>query len=177
MNIEQTKRHPFSYTLGVGPYKIVGFFELVLPSEANQGRNNFHLAPKDLKRGVGTCSHCGTGIIYNYIVVNGLGEKFAIGSECVQKIGNELKNLSSFEKHLANLKRQKNQERRERQRLTLKQKLTTLVMAKSKTLDLIPFERAYTKTAWDYCAWYIKNDHSLGAYKIFQKKLKEWGIE
>ena len=172
-------RHPFSYTLGVGPYRLVDFFALVVPSEANQGRNNFHLAPKNLKSGCGTCAHCGHGIINNYIVQNGLGERFAIGSECVEKAGHsgEFENMSAFEKHQRQLKRQQNQDRRERQRVALKEKLVALVMANSMMLDTIPFVRAYTKTAWDYCAWYIKGNHSLGGYKIFQKKLNDWGVK
>jgi hypothetical protein len=172
-------RHPFSQTLGVGPYRLVDFFALILPTEENQGRNNFHLAPKNLKSICGRCAHCGHDIINNYIVQNGLGERFAVGSECVEKAGHsgEIENMSAFEKHQRQLKRQQSQERRERQRLALKEKLVALVMANSKKLDTIPFVTAHTKTAWDYCSWYIKRNHSLGGYKIFQKRLSDWGVK
>lgn len=171
----EQKAHPFSYTLGPGPYRMVDFFGLVLPSEANQGRNNFHLAPKGLKSGCGTCAHCGHGIINNYIVQNGLGERFAIGSECVEKCGNDgqFENMSTFEKHQRELKRKQGQERREKQRQSLEQECKQLVSENNERLGSI--RRAgyvgQSDTWANYSSWYLARRRSLGALKIFKSNL------
>jgi hypothetical protein len=79
------KNHPFERTLGPGPYKLVGFFALVLPNEANQGRANFHMAPK-VERGIGTCAHCSHAIINCYIVQTSEGKRYGVGSDCILKV-------------------------------------------------------------------------------------------
>ena len=61
-----TALHPFYETLGPGPYRFVGCYDLGAAldptSAANFGNMTGWLqeAPK-LKAGLGTCAHCGTG--------------------------------------------------------------------------------------------------------------------
>lgn len=176
------ERHPFSYTLGLGPYLFVDFFALVLPSEANQGRNNFHMAPKNLKSGVGTCAHCGHGIINNYIVKNGVGERFAIGSECILKANSESQvvNMSTFEKHQAKLRSEQSKARREAQRIKLASEVYGVIMANQHTLKGLPHPSKYhpTKTAFDYCSFIFKRAYvSIGSSKLLKKKLTEWNCK
>lgn len=173
-------KHPFSYTLGAGPYRLVDFFTLVIPSEANQGRNNFHLAPKNLKSGCGTCDHCGHGIINNYIVQNGLGERFAIGSECVEKAGQsgEFENMSVFEKHQRQLKRKQGQERREKQRIKLRDECFSLIDKNLELFATIPHCHEHWKnqgaTMKDYFIWARQRPNAtLGSFKFLKQKLDE----
>ncbi len=175
-----TKTHPFLRTLGTGPYKIVDFFALVIPSEANHGRNNYDMAPKNLKKGVGTCAHCGHGIINNYIVQNGIGERFPVGSECVEKTSSsgDIQNLSGFQKHQKEMKRKAGQERRERQRLKLKEECEKLVKDNEYKLAALPhpIKNDYCKdlSAYAYCSNYLQAGHTLNGYKIFKQKLLDW---
>jgi hypothetical protein len=169
----ENKRHPFSYTLGPGPYKFVGFGTI----NFSETYGSKYVGPK-MDTGCGTCSHCGHAIMNIYIVKTGEGKLCGVGSDCINKVANdgEFTNLSDFERRVRAEKKKTGQERREKQRIALKDKLTKLVFANSLKLAAISFERAYTKTAWDYCAWYVKEEHSLGGYKLFQKKLSAWGI-
>lgn len=166
------KRHPFSYTLGPGPYRFVGFFELVLPSEANQGRHNYHMAPPT-ENGCGSCRHCGRGIIYNYIVQTGEGKRFAVGCECIQKVGGngEFSNLSTFEKHQRELKRKAGQERRKRQQEKLATECKALVGVHLEKLATAehPFKAGLTFK--EYAAGYITRHHTLNGWKIFKAQL------
>ncbi len=105
--MSEIKTHPFQRTLGLGPYKLVGFFALVLPSESNQGRNNFHLAPK-VERGIGTCAHCSHAITNIYIVQIGDGRRFGVGCDCILKVDmpvSELSKLKKIEREQAKIKR------------------------------------------------------------------------
>lgn len=135
---ENQTSHPFERTIGLGPYRIVGFFALVLPSEANQGRNNFHLAPKT-ERGCGTCAHCGTGIINNFIVETSDGKRYPIGSDCIEKVGlpvQELTKMKRIERERAKKQRQERKKfKGEAARLELKQ----LVESQSETLKNIQY--------------------------------------
>lgn len=168
------KRHPFSYTLGPGPYKFVGFGQIHI----NETFGSKYIGPQ-IDTGCGTCSHCGHAIMNIYVVQTSEGKLCGVGSDCIMKVHGEgeFSNLSAFEREVKNQKRKAGQERREKQRTALKEKLTALVMENSKHLATIPFVKAYTQTAWDYCAWYIKGNRTLGGYKSFQKKLADWGIK
>lgn len=163
--------------LGIGPYRLVDFFALILPSEANQGRNNFHLAPKDLESGCGTCANCGHAIINNYIIKNSEGNRFPVGSECVETINKDGKfeNMSAFEMHQKQMKRKQGQERREKQRLLLKKECEDLFKNNESILHGFTYPN-YT-SAHVYCLNYLKNKRTLNAYKFFKKKLIDWGCK
>lgn len=169
------KRHPFSYTLGPGPYRFVRLVTIQVGAYGTQvsGKTD------DVEFGIGTCAHCHHAIMNCYIIETGDGKKFGVGSDCINKLPSDgqFTNLSDFEKKVRDEKRKKGQESRERQRLKLRDEIVKLVNDNAKFLDTIPFVRAYTRTAWDYCAWYIKTERTLGGYKMFKKKLNMWGIK
>lgn len=177
--MREIKRHPFSYTIGEGPYRLVDFFALILPSETNQGRNNFHLAPKNLKGGCGTCAHCGRGIINNYIVQNYEGDRFAIGSECVEKcnVEGQFENMSVFEKQQRQLKRKQGQDRRKKQSLVLHDEISGLIQRNEALLASIYHNCNGPKNALAYSLFYIRHTRTLNGYKIFKQKLIDWGCK
>ena len=85
-----TSLHPFFETLGPGPYRFVGCYDLGAAmdptSAANFGNMTGWLrnAPK-LKAGLGTCAHCGTAIMNICIVSVGNGDLYGVGEDCVEK--------------------------------------------------------------------------------------------
>jgi hypothetical protein len=88
----ELKAHPFELAgLGTGPYRFVGMVSIPGPSlaEANPEAYNNALRelPRDLVGGCGTCSCCGMAIMNICIVVNGQGQRYGIGSDCVLKTG------------------------------------------------------------------------------------------
>jgi hypothetical protein len=168
------KKHPFTTTLGPGPYKYVGFGEIMF-SETFGAK---YVGP-GMDTGCGTCTHCGHAIVNIYIVQTAEGKRCGVGSDCIRKVNAEgdFTNMTDFERELKAQKRKAGRERRERQRLALKEKVIKLVKENEQALRAIPFVRVQTRTAWDYCAWYIKQNRTLGAYKMFQNKLIEWGVK
>jgi vacuolar-type H+-ATPase subunit H len=76
-NMEQPKAHPFEIAgMGIGPFSFVGACDI---NDRSEG------LPKGV--GLGTCAHCGRGIVVNCIIKNGTGELFSVGSSCVAKTG------------------------------------------------------------------------------------------
>jgi hypothetical protein len=90
MTTAPTALHPFFETLGPGPYRFVGCYDLAADmdptSAANFGNMTGWLpyAPK-LKAGLGTCAHCGTAIMNICIVRVGNGDLYGVGEDCVEK--------------------------------------------------------------------------------------------
>lgn len=91
----ENKPHPFERTIGPGPYRFVDFFVIIKPSESCP-MGNYHMLPQDVSGG--TCAHCGMGIMNNYVITRGDGKKFAVGSDCIAKVGLPVKELTAMEK-------------------------------------------------------------------------------
>jgi hypothetical protein len=85
-----TALHPFYETLGPGPYRFVGCYDLGAAQDPTSAANFGNLrgwladAPK-LKAGLGTCAHCGTAILNICIVRVGNGDLYGVGEDCVEK--------------------------------------------------------------------------------------------
>lgn len=85
-----TALHPFYETLGPGPYRFVGCYDLAAAMDPTSAANFGNLrgwlsaAPK-VKAGLGTCAHCGTAILNICIVRVGNGDLYGVGEDCVEK--------------------------------------------------------------------------------------------
>lgn len=172
--------HPFYKTLGPGPYRWVGFFDLgqVLSAlhagNVNGYNNGLAMAPKDV--GIGSCAHCGHGILNNYIVQTGTGERFAVGSECIEKCGNsgQFENFSAVERKIKLEKRVKAQTQRETRRVKQATEIKSLIDQNSEVLKTKPHPSPYhpSKTLYDYCLYCFRNGHiSLGGIKQLRDRL------
>lgn len=90
MTTAPTTLHPFYETLGPGPYRFVGCYDLGEAMDPTSASNFGNLrgwlsdAPK-LKAGLGTCAHCGTAIMNICIVRVGTGDLYGVGEDCVEK--------------------------------------------------------------------------------------------
>lgn len=157
----QNQAHPFQSTLGLGPYRLVGFFALQLPSEANQGRNNFHLAPK-VERGIGTCAHCGHAIVNIYIVSIGDGKRFGVGSDCILKVGLPAKEMTELNKIKREHDKVLRKARKDSKGDKARAELQSLIDQNSVRMSSFPHPAISHLTLLDYAKWTIENSNSGG---------------
>lgn len=71
--------HPFDH-LGKSPFRCVGMRKNVFSIPG---------CPEATKPG-GSCQHCGTGIMYEFVIEDAEGKRFVVGSDCVEKTGAEV---------------------------------------------------------------------------------------
>ena len=171
--MEDTKRHPFSYTLGPGPYSFVGFGK-IHTSETFGAR---YIGP-ELERGCGTCAHCGHAIMNICVVKTGDGKLFGVGNDCIDKvkINGNFTNLNAFELEIRKQKRVAGQIRREKQRQILKSECENTIKNNQDQLSILPHPTKDGQTALNYCNWYITKEHTIGGYKIMKQRLIKWGL-
>lgn len=103
--MNMTLTHPFtSAGLGKAPFKFIAV-----------GENAYAVGDGTTKAG-GCCAYCGTGIRWEYIIESKDGHRHAVGSDCIQKVGDaRLIEVVKLEK--AKKAKQQRQERAERARL------------------------------------------------------------
>lgn len=168
----EKKTHPFAYTLGPGPYTYKGFGKIVFGQNGAQ-----YFGPK-MDVGCGTCAHCGMAILNIFIVQTSDNKLCGVGCDCINKIliDGDFTNVTEYQIELKRQKRIAGQEQRERQRLKLKDEVTKMVKENQDILANIPYETHYTKTAIEYCNWYISGNRTLGGYKMFKNKLLMFGL-
>lgn len=88
-----TQAHPFEIAgMGLGPYRFGGIIEM--PNLSDEGASNFansdpyrEIREAKLKAGAGTCACCGMAITVICVVIDGAGDRWGVGSDCVEKIG------------------------------------------------------------------------------------------
>lgn len=162
----ETKKHPFSYTLGAGPYKYIGFGKIIISETSGA----VYLGP-EMDEGCGTCAHCGHAILNIFIILTGEGKRCGVGSDCIHKLPSDgsIENATDFERELKRLKRLKAHEYRENTRLKLKETALNLVKQNTEKLSGLLVGK---RNALQYCDWYLGQDRTLGGYKIFINKIQ-----
>lgn len=78
--------------MGCGPYSFCGIVEMLTPgdgSAASFANANPYAEVQSIgmKAGAGTCACCGMAIIVICVVRDGAGDKWGVGSDCIEKIG------------------------------------------------------------------------------------------
>lgn len=172
--MELQKRHPFSFTLGPGPYRYVGY-GAIHTSETFGAR----YSGPPLDAGAGTCQHCGHAIMNIYIVQTGEGKRLGVGSDCIEKVyvAGEFDNLSAFECELRKRRREKARAQRESKSLSIEKEVKAVAFANGDVLATIPHPNEYRAKQGDtfqsYADWYFSKQHTLGGWKLFKKDLLE----
>lgn len=88
-----TQAHPFEISgMGVGPYRFVGIYEMPTPGDGSAAMfanaDPFsEIRALVLKAGAGTCACCGMAITVICVVIDGVGDRWGVGSDCIEKIG------------------------------------------------------------------------------------------
>lgn len=77
--------------LGKAPFRFLYVASLPSPTLAEQNPQSYQNAMRDLPRGIalGCCSYCGHDLVHNFIVRSSDGKDFAVGSECIEKVGDK----------------------------------------------------------------------------------------
>ena len=177
MNEKLQKRHPFSYTLGEGPFTYVGSFDLgavigaLNAGNVNAYNNGMASAPR-LEAGMGTCAHCGHAILNIQIVRRGDGKLYGVGSDCILKVHAEgdVGKITEMERQLRLAAKKK---RRDKEEALIKQ-LGDDYQAALAILATKPHPNEYYaskgKTAKDYYEYCSKSSKNM---KAAIKKSKE----
>lgn len=86
--MEQVFIHPFQNTIGPGPYRFVGTYDMGAALAHQQSFGDTAAAFRDaprLEAGMGTCAHCGQAILNICIVRRGDGKLYGVGTDCIMK--------------------------------------------------------------------------------------------
>lgn len=88
-----TTIHPFEIAgMGQGPYSFVGYAKIPSNELAGQNPDAYNNALRALpvvKAGMGTCAACGMAIMHVFVVKDGNGDCWGVGSSCIEKTGDE----------------------------------------------------------------------------------------
>jgi hypothetical protein len=173
--------HPFSRTLGPGPYKFVGFGRIAFSSTFGHK----YMGP-EIEKGCGTCAHCGTAIMNIYVVETSEKRKFGVGCDCIMEVANQagFENIPEVERMMRKLKNEQAKAARERRKLKLRRELIDLAEAnKEKLLKLNStnshgaYVSSYYANAYDCIqrtSGSEKYPHSIEVYKRSLAKAARW---
>ena len=100
--------------LGTAPFRLVGFYSIPSQSlaETNPTAYNNQLAAMPKGFSIGSCGVCGMPLVNNYLVKSSDNKCFAVGCDCVEKIG-ESKLLDDVKSERLKLQREKRRLQRE----------------------------------------------------------------
>ena len=141
--------HPFSKTLGEGPYKVVGFMEIKpCQSRGTTVLGDVQLTKHDKwKGGCGTCSHCGMAIMNIVVIRTGSGELHGVGTSCALKADLPPKEVGAIQLRI------RKQNRTKRAELNGKKRAAIAEAVKNKQAEISsiphPYER-YSKEGQTY---------------------------
>jgi len=82
--------HQFELSgMGKAPFKLVGMYSIPSPSLGEQNPMAYQAAlqamPSDVA--VGSCHHCSTPLVHNFILLSADNKKSVVGCDCVNKVG------------------------------------------------------------------------------------------
>lgn len=147
--------------LGKAPFRFVGFWQM--PSKGMQESNPTayqaalaeHPHPTN-GMGIGSCHYCGTPIATHCLIESADGQRFFVGSDCVQKTGD-----AGLAAGLRKMKRDANRERNEAKRRALTPTLSALVNENADLLVSLPHPNSYFarqgRTWKDYADWMVQH--------------------
>ena len=165
------KKHPFEYSIGLGPYQILDYFELDPDDDCDY------------------CKHCMLGfgreqpIRRIFVVENGAGEQFRIGRVCITELNDEYKEKADGKELISRYNKKKTNAKKEAKRL--KQRKQTANLARKTIAAKVDSEIEYYKAAphpsipgksrFDYYLWCLHNCSDESILRIGKKFLEEHG--
>ena len=162
------KRHPFSYTLGAGPYKYVGSYDMGAALAHQQAYGDTASAFRDapcLEAGMGTCAHCGHAILDIRIVRRGDGKLYGVGSDCILKVADQgdVGEISKLERQIREDRKIKRRKREEAKVLELENDFQDALDKLEKTPHPNSYFAEQGKTMRDYYEYCTKNSKNMKA--------------
>lgn len=78
------------FKMGVAPYQLVGLWSMpdlgLLEVNPDAYHREMRTSPKC---GIGSCDHCGTGIVHHFVITDARGDLFKVGSTCIEQLGQQ----------------------------------------------------------------------------------------
>jgi hypothetical protein len=164
---ETLKTHPFARTLGPAPYSFVGTFDLgaclaaLQAGNVNGYNNGLAMAPK-VEAGMGTCAHCGMAITLICLVKTGENKLYGVGSDCINKVGLPVAELSKLERAKRERDKAMRQARKARKGDAAREELRGLMASQSERMSSLPHPSFPNKTLLDYAAWVAERSNDGG---------------
>lgn len=174
MDTQKIETHPFERTLGIGPYRFVGTFDLgaciaaLQAGNVNGYNNGLAMAPK-IERGMGTCAHCGHAITLICIVKTGDGKLYGVGSDCIAKVGLPVREMTKLERAKADRAKAQRQARKAKKGDAARAELAELL--KDDRMTQLPHPSIGGLTLADYASW-VLNRSSDGGIVFALAKVK-----
>lgn len=166
----ENKVHPFEMTLGLGPYKFIGIIEI---KKGEYGTKLFGSVPVEtVKRGLGTCAHCGHAIMSCFIIQIENGERFGVGSDCIHKAGLPYIELTKIQKIERERQRTQRAERKAKKGINARNALQEFISQNETSLKTKPHPSRPNSTLLDYANWCIENSND-GGIVFALKKIKD----
>ena len=148
-----TELHCFEKSgLGRAPFRCVGIASIPSSSLAEQNPTAYNLAMADLPKGLhcGSCAHCGTAIMHNFIIESSDARRFVVGCDCVAKTGDAglIKQVRGERLRVVRDKREagRNMKRAEREALWAAERAARATVFAVEHADLIKRAEPFTET-------------------------------
>lgn len=164
----QLSAHPFQRTLGPGPYKFIGAGRIAV-SETFGAR---YIGP-ECEAGVGTCAHCGNGIMNIFVIETAEKRRFGVGSDCIMKAGMPAKELTAVQRAVRSHQAQLRDARKVAKGEAAREELKSLLEANSYRFSVLPHPSIPSKTLLDYFN-YCSERSSHGGLVLALKRAKEY---
>jgi hypothetical protein len=165
MSNETITVHPFEKTLGPGPYKFLGSFSIVKPSEkcptGNYAEVNARVAAVGkFVRGAGTCAHCNMSIMNVFMVEIGNGEVYGVGCDCIEKVGLPAKEMTKVQREQREREKAQRKVRKANKIEKAREKLEELMESKGEEMKKLPHPSISGLSLFDYAVYLIENNCS-----------------
>lgn len=174
----ENQTHPFLRTLGPGPYRFVGTFDLgkavaALHAGNVNGYNNALSRAPQVESGMGTCSHCGHAITFICVVETGEKRRFGVGSDCILKAGLPVQELTKLQKAERERQKELRAARKVKKGNAARETLTDLIMSQGEVLAKLPHPTEYRAklgdSLKDYANWIVDNSNDGGVVIALKK--------
>lgn len=132
--------HPFSFTLGDGPYRFVRLVSIQMNETFGTRVNG---RTDDVEAGIGSCAHCGHAIMDCYIIQIGNGKKYGVGSDCIGRLHLPAPVLTAVQKAKRESDRKKRDAREEKNQVKYFGLFNDFLNANKEKIALLPHPSKY----------------------------------
>lgn len=180
--IGKQKRHPFSFTLGEGPFEYVGSYDMGAALAHQEAYGDTERAFKDapkLEAGLGTCAHCGRGILNICIVRRGDGKLYGIGSDCILKVAEDgdVSEVSKLEQQIREDRKRKRQAREAAKISELTPQYEEIIPALEERPHPNDYFAGQGKSLADYYEYLLGGSGNAGKIKHMKAAIRKVGAE
>jgi hypothetical protein len=120
------------------------------------------LVHKNFVTGAGTCAHCGHAILNICQVQIGNGEVYGVGTDCIEKVGLPVKELTAVQKAVRVHEKAKRVARKESKGNIARNEIRALIEANRDAFLAKPHPKMKGMTLLDYANWVLEHSSDGG---------------